>query len=406
MTVFVPAMPRTAQAVDAFDALAEVDSTNAELRRRCLAADPFVTGLAAQASAQSAMNWAGTEQGEGMRGGVAVGALAAQAQVGGHGRLGRSWTARPGESFVMSFLAVLPRDLVFGEFSGWLTMAAGVAAAEGVTTALHRTGAHALEDGTAVRLKWPNDVFVVSPDRGPGAGHEDGENDRHGEKGEKLGGILTEAAELPLPGSLGRPGESARTARIGSLAAPAADGFLRTAVPGRSAVPDGAEDTGAEDAGAGNAAAANMVAFIVGIGLNLGIPADRLPTDLATSLQLHYGPLPGFDELRDLIGEGIAVALRRELTALAAPQSAVPQSAASQNAARRVAARDLYDRMVPLCWTLGRPVEARTVDGSVLHGTAERLGSDASLVVRDDTGRERVVHTGDVGVLDGQTRHA
>ncbi|KAB8294593.1 biotin--[acetyl-CoA-carboxylase] ligase [Bifidobacterium avesanii] len=322
MTVFaVPSMPLTERASDAFDALAEVDSTNAELRRRCLAGDPFVRRLEALANGRGS-DAKTVKQGEGT---APIGVLAAQTQSGGHGRLGRSWSDAAGESFVASFLAVLPRGLVFGDDAGWLTMAAGVAAVDGVTSVTAVTGALPDHDGgAAVRLKWPNDVFVTDAD---------------GSHGRKLGGILTEAAEL----------------------------------------------TGGTD----------NVALIIGIGLNLAIPADRLPTDLATSLQLRFGPLPPFDELRDRIGAGIVATLRRELGALAADPAA--------------ASRALHERVRALCWTIGRPVEVRRVDGSVLRGVARDIAADASLIVGDETsgpdgtGVEHVVRTGDVGVLAPET---
>ncbi len=44
-------------------------------------------------------------------------------------------------------------------------------------------------------------------------------------------------------------------------------------------------------------------------------------------------------------------------------------------------------------------VEARFTDGSVLTGTATALNADASLSVRDNVGKNHVVHTADVGVL-------
>ena len=317
MTVSVPSMPRTAQVADAFDALAEVDSTNAELRRRCLDDDPFVRRLMAEA-------WKGNPQGEGNghmgAQGVPMGVLAAQTQTGGHGRLGRAWADEPGESFVASFLAVLPRNVVFGPDAGWLTLAAGAAAVDALRGVLGDVFARPLRDGVRLAVKWPNDVFVV----GPAAGR-------------KLGGILIESAELP--------------------------------------------ETGAER----NA----CVALIVGIGMNLGIAADRLPTNQATSLQLDFGPLPAFDELRDRIGAALVRTLRARFGALADGTDVHGGSAV----------RTLRDRMTRDCWTLGRPVEVRLVDGSMLRGEAESIGPDASLVVRDAAGERHVVHTGDVGVL-------
>ena len=52
----------------------------------------------------------------------------------------------------------------------------------------------------------------------------------------------------------------------------------------------------------------------VGAGL---VAADRLPTPLSTSLQLHFDGLPPFAELRDRLCAGIARGLRRQMGALA-----------------------------------------------------------------------------------------
>ena len=46
---------------------------------------------------------------------------------------------------------------------------------------------------------------------------------------------------------------------------------------------------------------ADRIAIIFGIGLNLAIDAEYLPTAQSTSLQLHYAPLPDAESLRDII---------------------------------------------------------------------------------------------------------
>ncbi|WBY00091.1 biotin--[acetyl-CoA-carboxylase] ligase [Ramlibacter tataouinensis] len=108
----------------AVESVTEIDSTNSELMRRARAGrlEPVL--------------------------------LLAQRQTAGRGRLGRQWLGEPGASLTFSLgLLLAPPD-----WSG-LSLAAGVAVAE----ALH----------PAVRLKWPNDLWV---------------QDR------KLGGILIETA--------------------------------------------------------------------------------------------------------------------------------------------------------------------------------------------------------------------
>lgn len=222
-------MPLSAGAAEGFRLFGVVTSTNAVLREWCREDDAFITGLLRAQSADSACQ-------------PSVGMVAADMQTAGHGRLGRSWVNEPGRSFIASFVMPLPRAMVCAERSGWLTMAAGLAAQTGISEALEAVGARVANDSAhGVELKWPNDVFMA---------------------GRKLGGILTEAVQIPSD------------------------------------------------------AARNRVAFIVGIGLNLLFDPDALPTPQATSLQEQYDALPDFARLRDRLGEAIVGALRREFAAL------------------------------------------------------------------------------------------
>ena len=86
-------------------------------------------------------------------------------QLAGRGRLGRSWTAPPGEALAIS---VLLRPAVPAGRLGWLSLAAGAAMTEALTGL-----------GVAARAKWPNDVLIG---------------------GRKVCGILAEA--LPDPSTL------------------------------------------------------------------------------------------------------------------------------------------------------------------------------------------------------------
>lgn len=129
----------------------------------------------------------------------------------------------------------------------------------------------------------------------------------------------------------------------------------------------------------------DSAALVIGIGINLAIPADRLPTEQSTSLQLHVQGLPDARTLRDMIAAHIVRSLSSRLSGFVADPHA--------------AAERLREETSRVCWTLGRRVEARFTDGSVLTGTATALNADASLSVRDDAGENHVVHTADVGVL-------
>lgn len=128
-----------------------------------------------------------------------------------------------------------------------------------------------------------------------------------------------------------------------------------------------------------------MVGMIFGVGINLGIPADRLPTSVSTSLQLHCMPLPDSGTLRDEIAARTVVRLRTRLQMLV------------DNPAQYAGV--LLDEMKSMCLTLGRQVEARLVDGTTVQGKAVALNPDASLTVLDASGTVHVITTGDVGVL-------
>jgi BirA family biotin operon repressor/biotin-[acetyl-CoA-carboxylase] ligase len=91
-------------------------------------------------------------------GGPAGTVLVAESQTAARGRLGRAWTAPPRSGLALSVLLDPGSDSGSGpggpalspDRLGWLPLLAGVAAAE----SLERVA------GTAVRLKWPNDLLV------------------------------------------------------------------------------------------------------------------------------------------------------------------------------------------------------------------------------------------------------
>ncbi|PJM73313.1 biotin--acetyl-CoA-carboxylase ligase [Bifidobacterium primatium] len=126
-------------------------------------------------------------------------------------------------------------------------------------------------------------------------------------------------------------------------------------------------------------------AVVIGIGLNLFVPRNDLPTDIATSMQLHYAGLPDYATLRDALMAGIVRHLRERLERLYADPTA--------------GAADVLREVEAVSWTLGRRVEARLADGGSVRGTATAINPDASLTIRDDAGENHVVTTGDVGVM-------
>ena len=73
--------------------------------------------------------------------------VVAAAQTSGRGRLGRSWYSPPGAGL---YLSIIIRDARAASF---LTLAGGVAVAEGVRAAT----------GLPLEIKWPNDVVTTGP---------------------------------------------------------------------------------------------------------------------------------------------------------------------------------------------------------------------------------------------------
>jgi BirA family biotin operon repressor/biotin-[acetyl-CoA-carboxylase] ligase len=126
-------------------------------------------------------------------------------------------------------------------------------------------------------------------------------------------------------------------------------------------------------------------ALIVGVGINMFMSQSDLPIDLATSLQLEYGPLPSYEELRDRLAAAISVNLRNRLAAFYDD----PEAYSSQ----------AIEELRRESWTLGREVQAKLASGERVTGRALRIEDDASLVIQCHDGVERTVTTGDVGVL-------
>src|SRR5690606_2530374 len=107
--------------------------------------------------------------------------LIAERQTAGRGRQGRPWQAQAGDSLTFSLGLPLQLDAVPGGGSA-LSLAVGLALAEGLDAGLRRLADASDDDTPLVHLKWPNDLWW---------------------QGRKLGGILIEATTSPgLPAHL------------------------------------------------------------------------------------------------------------------------------------------------------------------------------------------------------------
>ena len=252
---------------------------------------------------------------------LAVAVVAADRQTAGRGRNGHKWVSQPGRCSTMSYAVRIPRAIATDESVNGWLQMIAGCEARNAIIAAIRDCGSPL--GKDIVLKWPNDIFV---------------------DGKKLGGVLAEMVPL--------------------AATPIADGA-----------------TGTTDV----AAATERVGIVFGIGLNLAVPEDHLPTDKATSLQLVAHGLPDSMTLRDMIAAHLVDGLRSRL----ADFEADPHREATR----------AMEEMRPVCWTLGKPCEAHFVDGTTLRGTALELNPDASLTIRDDNGNLPTVRTADVGVL-------
>ncbi|RSX55248.1 biotin--[acetyl-CoA-carboxylase] ligase [Bifidobacterium samirii] len=127
------------------------------------------------------------------------------------------------------------------------------------------------------------------------------------------------------------------------------------------------------------------MAVIFSLGINLAIPADRLPTPKATSLSMHVAPLPSTDILRDMIAARLVASLRARLEAFV--DMPLVQSGR------------LHSEMRHVCWMMGRRIEAQLSDGTSVTGEVVALNDDASISVRMPSGEVRPLLASEVGVL-------
>lgn len=132
----------------------------------------------------------------------------------------------------------------------------------------------------------------------------------------------------------------------------------------------------AEVAGTGDA-------IVVGAGVNLAIPADRLPTPVSTSLVVAGAEERG-DALADAVLSAYLLAFRALYSALLAHGGDAVSSG-------------LLADVRHACTTLGREVAVELPDGTTLRGVATGIDASGRLEVRSSAdGRTSSLSVGDV----------
>lgn len=132
-----------------------------------------------------------------------------------------------------------------------------------------------------------------------------------------------------------------------------------------------------------------FVCVVLGIGINLLTPAERLPLATATSLAVELGPaagaLPAFACLREDLLTSIARGLGQLLGELVAHPAKTTEA--------------LLLRLREESCTLGKRVEVNCGGDRRVTGVALDILPDTALFVRTDAGEELPITAGDVGVL-------
>ena len=133
----------------------------------------------------------------------------------------------------------------------------------------------------------------------------------------------------------------------------------------------------------------DFACVVLGIGINLLTPAERLPLATATSLAVELGPaagaLPAFACLREDLLTSIARGLGQLLGELVAHPTKTTEA--------------LLLRLREESCTLGKRIEVNCGGDRRVTGVALDILPDTALLVRTDAGEELPITAGDVGVL-------
>ena len=133
----------------------------------------------------------------------------------------------------------------------------------------------------------------------------------------------------------------------------------------------------------------DFACVVLGIGINLLTPAERLPLATAPSLAVELGPaagaLPAFACLREDLLTSIARGLGQLLGELVAHPAKTTEA--------------LLLRLREESCTLGKRVEVNCGGDRRVTGVALDILPDTALLVRSDAGEELPITAGDVGVL-------
>lgn len=271
-------------------------------------------------------------------------ALIADNQTAGRGRVGRPWYSAAGRSVLVSVLLALPAAL--RDEIGWLTLIGGAAARAAVETTTCATST--TTDSSAVATTPA--AATTTPNTNP--------------TGTRAGGETTAPAAL-----ISWPNDV-----VLRVPAPSTPGTNPASTPApRKIAGIIGEYVGERD---------GQIFAVVGMGLNLSLTEDELPTPTSASLLTAGLPVPS----RDAVMAAWIAGLRTRIEAFTI-------AGGDPNAS------GILDEINSCCETLRPGVTVGRPRNTPIHGTGQAILADGSLQVLTDEGIV-VVSSGEVSLLD------